>query len=173
MTIATEKRIIDMIARNMAAQVTEKAYTVNIAIPRTSVIKKEKLMPGKYNTFNTNDLPDDIKRLLDYQEEEIEKKLTIPKELYEKQHYNDQLDSFRQALELERERQERNDPVKRELRELRNDVEHLKEGMRKLGVLLDTDLPDQKAFEEFKMLREAYKKYKMVEKLVVGEDDDR
>lgn len=172
MSDPTEKALIDMIARKMQDEFITRTYTVNsMFIPKAS--SKEKLMPGKYNTFNHNDLPDDIRRLMEQQEEEIERKLAIPKELYEKQHYNDQLDSFRQALELERERQERNDPVKRELRELRNDVEHLKEGMRKLGVLLDTDLPDQKAFEEFKMLREAYKKYKMVEKLVVGEDDDR
>ncbi len=128
-------------------------------------------MPGQYNQYNVDDLPEELRDLMKQQEDEIEKKLAIPKELYEQQHYNDQLDSFRQALELERERQERNDPVKRELRDLRNEVEHLKEGMRKLGVLLDTDLPDEEVFEQFQGLRKAYGKYKMVEKLTLGEDD--
>lgn len=128
-------------------------------------------MPGKYNTFNVDDLPNELKELMDRQQEEIEQKLAIPKELYEKQYQQDQLDSFRQALELERERQERNDPVKRELRELRNDVEHLKDGMRKIGILLDTDLPDEEVFEQFKGLRKAYGKYKMVEKLTIGENE--
>jgi hypothetical protein len=169
MSSPTEKALIDMIARQMQAEFITRTYTVNNVFPIKT--KKELLMPGKYNTFNVDDLPHDIREFMDKQEKEIEEKIAIPKELYEKQYQQDQLDSFRQALELERERQERNDPVKRELRELRNDVEHLKEGMRKLGVLLDTDLPDEKAFDEFKMLREAYKKYKMVEKLVIGEDD--
>lgn len=128
-------------------------------------------MPGKYNTFNIDDLPEELRDLAKKQEEEMEKKLAIPKELYEKQHQQDQLDSFRRALEIEREKQERNDPVKRELVNLRNEVEHLKEGMRKIGVLLDTDLPDDEAFDQFKALRTAYGKYKMVEKLTLGEDE--
>lgn len=73
-------------------------------------------------------------------------------------------------MEYERERYARHDPVQRELRDLRNEVEYLKDAMRRIGVLLDTDLPDEKMFNEFKMLREAFKKYKMVEKLVLGED---
>jgi hypothetical protein len=166
-----EKRIIDMIARKMQADFTTRTYTTSTMIPMPSSTKKELMMPGQFDTFNNNDLPDDLRKLMEKQEEEIERKLAIPKELYEKQYEQDQLDSFRRALELERERQERNDPVKRELRDLRNEVEHLKDAMRRIGVLLDTDLPDQKAFDEFKMLREAFKKYKMVEKLVLGEDD--
>jgi hypothetical protein len=57
-------------------------------------------------------------------------------------------------------------------REMKNEFEQIKEGMRKMGVLFDSDLPDEEAFKKYKMLREAYKKYKMVERLVLGQDDD-
>jgi len=152
--------VIEKVKQAFIDRVEEESRTV-----------RSSFMPGKYDTFNNTDLPDDLRKFMEQKEDEIVKKLAIPKELYEKQYQQDQLDSFKRALEIERERQERNDPVKRELRDLRNEVEHLKDAMRKIGVLLDTDLPDQEAFDEFKMLREAFKKYKMVEKLVLGENE--
>lgn len=127
-------------------------------------------MTGKYNTFNEDDIPEDLREILTPEQEEIAGKLVLPKKVVENQYQRDQLDALRKAMEYERKRFEQHDPVVRELRELRNEVEYLKNAMRRIGVLLDTDLPDEKMFEEFKMLREAFKKYKMVEKLVLGED---
>ena len=132
--------------------------------------EKSGIMPGKYNAFDVNELPDDLKKLMEKQEQEIVDKLMLPKQLIEKDHMNTQIDILRKQMELERIKYEQNDPVQRELRDLRNEVEYLKDAMRRIGVLLDTDLPDEKMFDEFKMLREAFKKYKMVEKLVLGED---
>ena len=133
--------------------------------------EKSKIMPGKFNAFDVNQLPDDLRKLMEDQEKEIVDKLMIPRELIEKDHMETQIDILRKQMELERIKYEKNDPVQRELRDLRNEVEYLKDAMRRIGVLLDTDLPDEKMFDEFKMLREAFKKYKMVEKLVLGEND--
>lgn len=83
-----------------------------------------------------------------------------------KETYTNDLEAI---MRMKEEELRRRDPVQRELNSMRNDLDDVKEGMRKMGVLLDTDLPEQEAFEQFKMLREAYKKYKMVEKLVLGE----
>ena len=127
-------------------------------------------MSDKYHAFDVNELPEDLKKLMEKQEQEIIDKIMIPKEIIEKDHMDVQIDILKKQMEYERKLYEEEIPVKRELRDLRNEVEHLKEAMRRIGVLLDTDLPDQKAFDEFKMLREAFKKYKMVEKLVLGDE---
>jgi len=155
---------------NVFKQVAE-ALADRVRIESNTV--RSNIMPGKYNTFNVNDLPDELRELMEKQEKEIEDKLIIPKEVIEKQHQLDQLELFRKQIEYERKKYERDDPIQRELRELRNEVEHLKDGMRRIGILLDTDLPDQEAFNQFSALRKAYGKYKMVEKLTLGEDDDR
>jgi hypothetical protein len=139
-------------------------------VERESTIVRHNVMPGKYNAFDINDLPEDMRKLMEKKEQEIVDKLMIPKEIIEKDHMDTQLEVLRKQMEYERERYARHDPVQRELRDLRNEVEYLKDAMRRIGVLLDTDLPDEKMFDEFKMLREAFKKYKMVEKLVLGED---
>ena len=148
-----------------------EAFAERVRIESNTV--RSNIMPGKYNTFNVNDLPDDLRNLMEKQEREIQDKLMIPKEVLEDKFRHDSLEAFRKRLDFERKQYEQNDPVQRELRDLRNEVEHLKDAMRKIGVLLDTDIPDPKAFEEFKMLREAFKKYKMVEKLVLGNEDDK
>lgn len=139
-------------------------------IEKESTTVRSNFMTGKYNTFNEDDIPEDLREILTPEQEEIAGKLVLPKKVVENQYQRDQLDALRKAMEYERKRFEQHDPVVRELRELRNEVEYLKNAMRRIGVLLDTDLPDEKMFEEFKMLREAFKKYKMVEKLVLGED---
>ena len=136
-------------------------------------------MSEKYNVYDDDALPDDLRDLLNKRQEKIWEdeldmnKIMLPKKEMQRKQMEDQLDAMRKAMDMERRKYEQNDPVQRELRDLRNEVEHLKDAMRKFGILLDTDLPDSRAFEEFKMLREAYKKYKMVEKLVLGEDDGR
>jgi len=127
-------------------------------------------MPGKYNIFDEHDIPEDLRKLLQKREIDEPEELILPKEYITKKWETDQIDALKRQMEWERKKFEQNDPVHRELRDLRNEVEHLKDAMRRIGVLLDTDLPDPKAFEEFKMLREAFKKYKMVEHLVLGDD---
>ena len=131
--------------------------------------------PGKYNIYDMNDIPEELRkdmRQLEQTEEEVFDKLMLPKKMVEQQHMTDTIEALRQQMEIERAKFEKHDPVQRELRDLRNEVEHLKQGMRKIGVLLDTDLPDQEAFDQFQGLRKAYGKYKMVEKLTLGENDD-
>lgn len=139
-------------------------------VEREASTVRHNIMPGKYNAFDINDVPEDLRKLMEEQEKEIVDKIMIPKEIIEKDHMDTQIDILRKQFEYEREKYEKNDPVKRELRDLRNEVEYLKGAMRKIGILLDTDLPDEKMFDEFKMLREAFKKYKMVEKLVLGDE---
>ena len=57
-------------------------------------------------------------------------------------------------------------------RKIQPQLDEIQEGMRKIGILLDSDLPDEESFKKFKMLREAYRKYKMIEALVLGQDND-
>lgn len=56
------------------------------------------------------------------------------------------------------------------LRQILRELDDMKRAMRKVSILLDSDLPDEEVFERFRMLREAYRKYKMVENLVLGQD---
>ena len=58
------------------------------------------------------------------------------------------------------------------LRKIQAELDEMKVAVRKLSILLDSDLPDKESFEKYKMLREAYRKYKMVEKLVLSQDND-
>jgi len=155
---------------NVYKQVAE-ALADRVRIDSNKV--RSNIMPGKYDTFNVNDLPDDLRNLMEKHEQEIEDKLMIPREVLEDQIQRDKLEAFKKQMEFERQRYEQVDPVQRELRDLRNEVEHLKDGMRKIGVLLDTDLPDEEAFNQFSALRKAYGKYKMVENLTLGKEDDR
>ena len=160
--------LADQLARALAYKIdiATTSVTTNFSVPRKIN------MPGKYNVYDENDLPKELRKWME-KDEEVPQEIMLPRKEVEQKHLNDQIDLLRKQMEYERKKHEQNDPVARELRDLRNEVEHLKDAMRKIGVLLDTDLPDGEAFDEFKMLRDAFKKYKMVEKLVLGDKDDR
>jgi len=59
-------------------------------------------------------------------------------------------------------------PTEKHLRKMEADISEVKGAIRKLGVLLDSDAPTKEQLEKYKTLKDAYNKYKMVEKLILG-----
>ena len=62
------------------------------------------------------------------------------------------------------------DPVQKLRKDVMDELSDIKKAIRKLGVLLDGDAPTEEQLEKHKMLKEAYTKYKMIEKLVLGSE---
>lgn len=62
------------------------------------------------------------------------------------------------------------DPVQVLREEMNTQLTEIRTAIRKLGILLDSDAPTPEQLEKHKALKEAYLKYKMIEKLVLGED---
>jgi len=62
------------------------------------------------------------------------------------------------------------DPIKRLRGEMHDELDQIKAAIRKIGIMLDGDAPTQEQMEKFKMLKEAYTKYKMIEALVLGKE---
>lgn len=60
------------------------------------------------------------------------------------------------------------DPVTVLREEMQEQLDEIKDAIRKLGILLDSDAPTEEQLKKHKILRDAYKKYKMVEALVLG-----
>lgn len=61
------------------------------------------------------------------------------------------------------------DPVTKLRKDVMEELDNIKKAIRKLGVLLDSDAPTEEQLEKHKTLKDAYLKYKMVEKLVLGD----
>ncbi len=63
----------------------------------------------------------------------------------------------------------RQDPVEQLRKEMRGELEDIKRAIRKIGVMLDSDAPTKEMLEKHKTLRDAYRKYKMIEALILGQ----
>lgn len=50
------------------------------------------------------------------------------------------------------------------------DIAEIKDAIRKIGIMFDEDVPSKEQMDNHKMLRDAYKKYKMIEALILGKD---
>ena len=135
-------------------------------------------MPGNMSNdpfYDRNDLPKELQDMMnDY---EMEKKkimppsIILPQDQIKKDLQEKQMKDYQRILERKMRETADISEVERLRRELKGELDEIKEGMRKMGILFDSDLPDEEAFKKYKMLREAYKKYKMVERLVLGQDD--
>ena len=61
------------------------------------------------------------------------------------------------------------DPVGDLRKEMREELEDIKKAIRKIGVMLDGDAPSEEMLKKYKTLRDAYRKYKMIEALILGQ----
>ncbi len=68
-------------------------------------------------------------------------------------------------------RQTSPDPVDKLREEMREELSDIKKAIRKIGVMLDGDAPSEKMLEKHKTLRDAYRKYKMIEALILGQQE--
>lgn len=59
------------------------------------------------------------------------------------------------------------DPDEQFRRQVTNDIAQIKDAIRKIGILFDEDAPSHVTAKKRKMLKDAYKKYKMIEALVL------
>jgi len=75
----------------------------------------------------------------------------------------------KQITDMMRNEKNRIDPVEKLRREMREELTDIKNAIRKIGVMLDGDAPSDEALAKHKTLREAYKKYKMIEALILGQ----
>jgi hypothetical protein len=62
------------------------------------------------------------------------------------------------------------DPVTKLRKDVMAELADIKKALSKLGILLDSDAPTEEQLEKHKTLKDAYLKYKMVEKLVLGRE---
>lgn len=136
-------------------------------------------MPGAMSNnpyYDNNELPDELRDMINEYDQEKKKimppNIILPEDQIKKDMQEKQMKDFERILNDQMKKQTNISEVEKLRRELKGELEEIKEGMRKMGVLFDSDLPDEEAFKKYKMLREAYKKYKMVERLVLGQDDD-
>jgi hypothetical protein len=63
------------------------------------------------------------------------------------------------------------DPVHRLRNEMHDELRDIKKAINKIGIMLDSDAPSQEQLEEHTTLREAYRKYKMIEALTLGKKE--
>lgn len=63
----------------------------------------------------------------------------------------------------------RPDPIDDLRKEMREELADIKRAIRKIGVMLDGDAPSEEILEKHKTLRDAYRKYKMIEALILGQ----
>lgn len=66
-------------------------------------------------------------------------------------------------------RPRRPDPIDDLRKEMREELADIKRAIRKIGVMLDGDAPSEEILEKHKTLRDAYRKYKMIEALILGQ----
>ena len=81
-------------------------------------------------------------------------------------------DKWRRELYADWERVQRQakDPVQKLRDEMKEELRDIKRAVNKMGIMLDSEAPTEEQLRKSKMLKEAYSKYKMVEKLVLGSE---
>ena len=113
---------------------------------------------------------DEVERLLEEysikKEEEALKEIILPKQYQEREYYEQE--KRRLFKEWEEQARRMKDPVQVLREEMREELREIKDAISKLGILFDSDAPSEEQMEKHKALREAYLKYKMVEKLILG-----
>lgn len=63
------------------------------------------------------------------------------------------------------------DPVDKLRDEMRKELVDIKKAIHTIGILLDGDKPSDEMLEKHKTLRDAYRKYKMIEALILGQQE--
>lgn len=136
-------------------------------------------MPGAMSNnpyYDDDELPDEIRDMMNEYHQEKKKimppNILLPKDQIEEDLKKQTMDEFQKQMDRMLKEKTNVSEAERVRREIQPQLDEIKEGMRKIGIILDSDLPDEESFKKFKMLREAYRKYKMVERLVLGQDDD-
>ena len=129
------------------------------------ILQREYIMPGKdYHQTMIDALSDRVAEDIDramlndvWVPESHEKKVAMERKARDWQ--KDIMNDWNKVRKQE-------EPLQQIMRELGE----MKTAMRKIGILLDSDIPDEESFKKFKALREAYRRYKMVEKLILSQD---
>lgn len=106
----------------------------------------------------------------DYQESKIWKPEKIAEEEKQSQIKKDLWEQMHKEWIWEEKHKFTKDPVDRLREEFRKEIAEIKDAIRKIGILLDSDAPTEEQLKKHKALREAYLKYKMLEKLILGGD---
>lgn len=63
------------------------------------------------------------------------------------------------------------DPVDKLREEMRDELNDIKKAIHKIGIMLDGDAPSEEMLEKYKTLKDAYRKYKMIEALILGQQE--
>ena len=79
-------------------------------------------------------------------------------------------DKWKRELYADWERVQRQakDPVQMLRDEMKEELRDIKQAVNKMGIMLDSEAPSQEQLRKSKTLKDAYMKYKMIEKLVLG-----
>lgn len=124
-------------------------------------------MPEKSKRYDTHDPEEIFRRIIDYRD----KKPWLPESEITKQQIEDSKRKMEDHMWKILRDQQRHQP-KAPIDVLREDMEkqlrEIRKAIRKLGILLDSDEPTEEQLKKHKALRDAYRKYKMIEKLTLG-----
>jgi len=108
----------------------------------------------------------------EWYEEKIMKDIWISPNEKEKIDMEDRNREYQKQIEkMMRGAQTRQDPVDKLRDEMRKELDDIKKAIRKIGVMLDGDAPSKEMLEKHKTLRDAYRKYKMIEALILGQQE--
>lgn len=88
---------------------------------------------------------------------------------------------YKEQREIERKRfqtdifndwqtQKTRDPNEEFRKQTKKDIAEIKDAIRKIGIMFGEDAPSKEMMKKHKMLKDAYNKYKMIEALILGQD---
>jgi len=78
---------------------------------------------------------------------------------------------FKDAIMQDWDQLRKQDPDEQFRRQTIKDIAEIKDSIRKIGILFGEDAPSNAQMKKHKMLKDAYNKYKMIEALVLEEND--
>lgn len=131
-------------------------------------------MPGKDEMDAIKEIMDNMNEGRDWYDNVKPKDIWVSPDEKQKIDAEDANEKARKELERIMKEYEQKDMLKpksdvERLRdELMREIRDIKKAIHTLGILLDSDEPSQEDLENHKTLREAYRKYKMIEALTLG-----
>lgn len=126
-------------------------------------------MGTHYTSKQEQDLIDELTKKIGTCQENYPPDIWKPEE-YELHKIKEQEQrKFKDAIMQDWNEIQRKDPNEQFRRQTVKDIAEIKDAIRKIGILLSEDEPSKEMQDKHKMLKDAYKKYKMIEALVLGE----
>jgi len=130
-------------------------------------------VPGKDYTYRSKleqDLIDELAKKVQQPQSNVPPEIWTPEEYEYRTIREAEKRKFKESIMQDWNEIRKKDPNEEFRRQTVKDIAEIKSAIRKIGILLSEDAPSKEMQNKHKMLKDAYKKYKMIEALVVGEE---